>query len=329
MPLSHIPLTRSFSSTKEDLEALYETPYTGAVTTRTALLNAFPEDKTLHQHAFFGDNKSSSINSYGYSPYDLSEYLQWVCEIHEDHPSSSKPFIVSVTGTPDQVEECFTKIQALRKDLSLPTKEGFDIGIEINLSCPNIRGSPPPAYSTESLLPYLIVTKRYFLEDQTLTIGLKVPPYTYETQFAALVSATWRSRTDHGVAFLTSTNTLGSGLVFHDEVEDDGMFGFAVPTGTGGLGGATIHPLSVGNVSKLVSLLESPSMRTKHKLSAETAGETENEGIVVFGVGGIHSGKTLKHFLAVGAVAGEVATAFGVEGIGIFERICNEAGLEV
>jgi dihydroorotate dehydrogenase (fumarate) len=178
-------------------------------------------------------------------------------------------------------------------------------------------------------LPYLIVTKRYFLEDQTLTIGLKVPPYTYETQFAALVSATWRSRTDHGVAFLTSTNTLGSGLVFHDEVEDDGMFGFAVPTGTGGLGGATIHPLSVGNVSKLVSLLESPSMRTKHKLSAETAGEAENEGIVVFGVGGINSGKTLKHFLAAGAVAGEVATAFGVEGIGIFERICKEAGLEV
>ena len=217
----------------------------------------------------------------------------------------------------------------------MPKESGFDIGVEINLSCPNIRGAPP-AYSTEGLLPYLIVTKRYYLEDQSLTIGLKLPPYTYETQFTALVSATWRSRTDHGVAFLTSTNTLGQGLVFHDDIEDDDLFGFALPSGTGGLGGTTIHPLSVGNVSKLVSLLENPSLRTKYKLAAGDdvngmgAGDCAGgQGIVVFGVGGINSGRTLKHFLAVGAVAGEVGTAFGVEGIGIFERICKEAGLEV
>src|SRR5439155_21277061 len=116
----------------------------------------------------------------------------------------------------------------------------------------------PPAYSTETLLPYLIVTKRYYLEDPTLTIGLKLPPFTYETQFTALVSATWRKRTDQGIAFLTSTNTLGSGLVFNDDTS-----GFAIPSGTGALGGAIIHPLSVGNVSKLVSLLETPPLATK------------------------------------------------------------------
>ena len=80
---------------------------------------------------------------------------------------------------------------------------------------------PPPAYSTDSLLSYLIATKRYYLEDPTLTIGLKLPPYTHETQFTSLVSATWRKRTDQGVAFLTSTNTLGNGLIFNDEVTSD------------------------------------------------------------------------------------------------------------
>lgn len=215
--------------------------------------------------------------------------------------------------------------------MKFPNEHGFDIAIEINLSCPNIPKVPPPAYSTESLLPYLIVTKRYYLEDPTLTIGLKLPPYTYESQFTALISATWRSRTDQGIAFLTSTNTLGQGLVFNDQVESRESADMALPTGWGGLGGATIHPLSVGNVSKLISLLESPTHATKYKLSggADNAEDEKPGGIVVFGVGGINSGKTLKHFLNVGAVVGEVGTALGVEGVQVFERICNEAGIVI
>lgn len=312
---------------------LYESPFTGAVTTRTALLNGFAEDSTIHQHVFFGENRLSSINSYGYSPHSLDQYLLWIKEIHQQYKTSNKPFIVSITGTAQDVELCFLQIQSVRKELNLPNDQGFDLAIEINLSCPNIPKIPPPAFATESLLPYLIVTKRYFLEDPTLTIGLKLPPYTYEPQFTTLISATWRKRTDQGISFLTSTNTLGNGLVFNDQVKEDSGPGFALSTGTGGLGGTTIHPLSVGNVSKLVSLLETPTMATKHKLAemeARSIGDRNAVGddIVVFGVGGINSGITLKHFLNVGAVAGEVGTALGVEGVGIFERICKEAGLD-
>lgn len=165
-----------------------------------------------------------------------------------------------------------------------------------------------------------------------MTIGLKLPPYTYETQFASIVSATWRKRGDQGIAFLTSTNTLGQGLVFKDQVDADKPPELALPSGLGGLGGAMIHPLSVGNVSKLVSLLETPTLATKHKLSdAEAKSMREDgftEGIAVIGVGGINSGQTLKHFLAVGAVAGEVGTALGAEGISVFEKIYKEAGLD-
>jgi dihydroorotate dehydrogenase (fumarate) len=314
-----------FSSTKEQLLDLYQSKYTGGVTTRTSLLNGFAENSNLHQHAFFGENELSSINSYGYSPYPLEQYLAWIKEVHAQHPTSPKPFIVSITGTASDVELAFLKIQEVRKELKLPTEQSFDIAIEINLSCPNIPKTPPPGYSTESLLPYLIVTKRYYMEDTTLTIGLKLPPYTYETQFTSLISATWRKRTDQGIAFLTSTNTLGSGLVFNDQTSSKDVPGFAVPTGWGGLGGTTIHPLSVGNVAKLVSLLETPSLATRYTLSEMASKrDTDDDGIVVIGVGGINSFATLNHFLDAGAVAGEIGTAVGVEGVKIFERIYSE-----
>ena len=57
-------------------------------------------------------------------------------------------------------------------------------------------------------------------------------------------------------------------------------------------------------------------------------GEGDAGEIVVIGVGGISSGSTLKHFMDVGAVAGEVGTALGVEGVEIFEKIFKEAGLQ-
>jgi len=86
----------------------------------------------------------------------------------------------------------------------------------------------------------------------------------------------------------------------------------------------------VGNVSKLVALLETPSHVTKQKLSEDvikSMDEELNDEIVVLGVGGINSGKTFNHFMAVGAVAGEVGTALGFEGVKVFERIHKEAGL--
>jgi dihydroorotate dehydrogenase len=57
--------------------------------------------------------------------------------------------------------------------------------------------------------------------------------------------------------------------------------------------------------------------------------DVPDEAIVVIGVGGINSGQTFNHFMAVGAVAGEVATALGLEGVQVFERIFKEAGLDV
>ncbi len=78
-------------------------------------------------------------------------------------------------------------IQRLRTKLRDGEGTMSRVGVELNTSCPNIKGSTPPAYHMPSLAPILDVLARYFREDPTLVIGLKLPPYVYSTQFDDLL----------------------------------------------------------------------------------------------------------------------------------------------
>lgn len=112
--------------------------YTGAVTIRTSLLEGFAEDKNVHQYIYHtngsaapnaaintdpkdsstGDpaTATSTLNTLGYSPFTLSEYLGDINEIvGQRHLGTSitttkKPFILSVTGTPDEIEMAYALI---------------------------------------------------------------------------------------------------------------------------------------------------------------------------------------------------------------------------
>jgi len=172
------------------------------------------------------------------------------------------------------------------------------VGIELNTSCPNITGSPPPAYHMANLTPILDVFARYFQEDPTLVIGLKLPPYVYSTQFDDLLRgiATYSqsdpcddSRHISPFAFLTSTNTLGQTLLFAEQAmplpgneeaahtSSEGVStpgGFALPTVIGGMAGEALHPLALGNVHTLRRLLD------KHE-------EVSLREISIVGVGGV------------------------------------------
>jgi hypothetical protein len=153
-------------------------------------------------------------------------------------------------------------IQELRFMLNDTTEPGMSrIGIELNTSCPNIAGRPPPAYDPQSLAPLLAVFRARFEQDPTLTIGLKLAPYVHAGQFQQVVDllagvsmeASDGDKTNC-VAFLSCTNTIGSSVVFQDQVipveagtsSDWGTLEYAVPTTTGGLGGEPIHALSLG-----------------------------------------------------------------------------------
>jgi len=336
-------------TTLEQLQELYDSSYTGAVTTRTSLVNGFPHDSNVHQFAFYdpatlsasAPNKDqagtqdtrASLNTLGYSPVPLNEYLGFIKQISDglgDIPRTAhhKPFIISVTGSVKEVVECYKLIVSHQRSVRMV------LAMEVNLSCPNIPGKPPPAYSSASLLEYLSALKKDIARQLEpletshphkghvhVPIGVKTPPYTYHDQFQAMVDALLQSAKAEPshlpcpVSFITATNTLGSSLLLTPQVENSTTaphsvfhhtLNSATGTGIGGLAGAPLHPLALGNVYTIKGML------FQH---------TELEQIQIIGVGGVEDVSGYNRMRAVGAAAVGVGTALGRKGVKIFEEI--------
>ncbi|VDC02031.1 unnamed protein product [Peniophora sp. CBMAI 1063] len=317
-----------WASEKDQLQGLFDCPHIGAVTTRTATLLGFPEND--EHGVVFTRDRLSSQNSYGYSPHPLAWYVDVVKSILAAAPSGSKkPFILSITtSSPGTLDTMLGMIQALRADLRDSEGSNSLIAVELNTSCPNIRGAPPPAYTPSTLKPLLQVLARHYEKDPTLTIGLKLAPYTYQTQFDALVDlleslvqAGANGRTSP-IAFLTSTNTLGQTLLFDDQTTrelspstfgkgpGEGATQLALPTPLGGLAGESIHALSLGNVYSFRRLLDA------HQDAAL-------RDIQIIGVGGVTSREALARMRVAGASVVACATFLGREGLRAFEILSS------
>ena len=224
-------------------------------------------------------------------------------------------------------------IQRLRTKLRDGEGTSSRVGIELNTSCPNITGSPPPAYHMADLTPILDVLARYFWEDRTLMIGLKLPPYVYSTQFDDLLRsvATYsqsdpndESRRISPFAFLTSVNTLGQTLFFAEQTvplpgskaeaaptaseEASTPTGFALPTVIGAMAGEALHPLALGNVYTLRRLLD------KHE-------ESSLREISIVGVGGVTTREAHVRMRRAGASVVACATILVQNGVKIFGKL--------
>ena len=344
------PLLNSASpwaTTYEDLKQLYDCQYTGAVTVRTSLLKGFNHDESVHQYCFFesgvhaatkGDASidlkkgQSSLNTLGYSPINFGEYLGIVKRVVRNREvngsgirpernggsiegnEKTKPIILSVTGTPQDVEEMYLQIGKVMK------QDELDLAMEINLSCPNIKGKPPPAYDGAALAEYLVLLKsqKEMLRDtgeaKLPPVGIKLPPYTYMGQFeevcGAIAAATALGKSV--VDFVTSTNTLGSSLVL--DPSSVPMLASEAGTGIGGLAGSALHPLTLGNVATLRRVLDE---------------KDTTKVMVIIGVGGVGDRGGFERMTRVGAGAVAVATALGREGVGIFEKILMGKGMKM
>ena len=349
MPLPPItpPLLNSanpWCTTLEQLQELYESSHTGAITTRTSLLGGFPHDPAHHQFTFFnpsthatstpnkdlgGDaSTTGSLNTLGYSPIPLSEYLEYVKTISEglsDVPpngrESYKLVVVSVTGSAEEIAQCYSLICTTQSNVKMP------LAMEINLSCPNIPGKTPPAYNTAALREYLLGLKVAIDVGLTksggvtqIPVGIKIPPYTYSEQFEGLVGVLVESVQNSmkpvylpsPISFITAVNTLGSSLLLSDgESTAKPALKSANGTGIGGLAGAPLHPLALGNVATLRRLLD------------QSASE-ELKGIVVIGVGGVENKAGFERMRSVGAGAVGVGTALGRKGVAVFGEIGEE-----
>ncbi|KAJ7748479.1 hypothetical protein DFH07DRAFT_888813 [Mycena maculata] len=301
----------AWASDLSQLQTLFDSPYTGAVTTRTSTVNGFAEDES-HTVAF-ASSSISSLNSYGYSPHKLAQYLVWIEVILSAAPiPTAKPFIISITASDaDSLRVSVDAIQTLRAKFA-------QIGVEFNTSCPNIRGTTPPGYAPESLAPLLGVLAAAWRADESLTIGLKLPPYVHASQCVSLVN-TLRTLSAAGrspFAYIACTNTLGNSLLFAEQVTDpangpEAGSAFAVPPALGGLAGDALHALALGNVYSFARLLE-----------AETESGLRNVAIV--GIGGVTSAEAAARMRRAGAAVVGCATLFGQEGVHAFKILSGE-----
>ena len=330
-----------WATSKEDLQALYDCPYTGALTTRTSITGGFGHNDWIHQYCFFHDQdhepehhsvhgrlpssaKSiSSLNTLGYSPVSTELYVNMISDIIlKSNRSTPKPVVFSVTGTPEDIMTHYESIQSLQDKLWREKSTETRLLMEINLSCPNIAGKPPPAYSKDALIMYLLGLSIASTAGSSIKIGIKTPPYTYQTQFDEIIAALldpvqYAMNEICPISFITATNTLGNCLVL-SEATLPPFSPTAIPaiksssgTGIGGLAGSALHPLALGNVATLRRMLDA------HK---------ELKHIEIIGVGGVSDAAGYTRMRAVGASAVGVGTALGVEGTGVFEKIWN--GLE-
>jgi dihydroorotate dehydrogenase (fumarate) len=344
-----------WATTREDLATLYACPFTGAVTTRTSLWKAFNQHASTHQYTFFcsstgyttsnidvtssegrgsvHDGETSSLNTLGYSPVAFEDYVQVLVSMSQEgllslkSSSGPKPFIVSVTGTAEEVGRCCSH---LIKVLSNPgavypnpagtESSGLNLMMEVNLSCPNIPDKPPPAYDGVALTEYIDAIAKAKASTpssyhRVLHVGIKTPPYTYHGQFQTLISAleTSSSSNEGGcpISFITATNTLGSCLVL--DAQNKPALESVNGAGIGGMAGDALHPLALGNVKTIRALLD----KSEH---------ADVRGISIIGIGGVKDAAGFHRMRSIGAEAVGVGTALGREGVGIFEKI--GAGLE-
>lgn len=154
-----------WATTIDDVRSLYDSPYTGAVTTRTCTLDGFAHDDSIHQYTFFNpetlnsssnpkesEKNTGSLNTLGYSPISLPKLVDLLVgfseELRKRHADPAnkkgarkdKPFVISITGTLEELKQCYRFI----KSKFLLLTQGFPVYIEINLSCPNISGITLP-----------------------------------------------------------------------------------------------------------------------------------------------------------------------------------------
>lgn len=339
-----------WATTYDDLLALYNNPYSGAVTIRTSLWKGFTQAPQTHQYTFFSSSvghatapiqllaegrssalpgETSSLNTLGYSPIPFADYTKMLINMSQADfltRRPAKPFIISVTGDPFQVAACCTHLLELQntpeKHRWKPNEEYDDLEMmmEINLSCPNIPDKPPPAYDGASLAEYItfIAEAKQLLshggsgKKKGLHVGIKTPPYTYTAQFEMLIQCLEDSTGLVGGCPISFITACNTlGNCLVLDEDMNPALGSVNGSGIGGMAGDALHPLALGNVRTLRGMLDASP---KEELKA----------IAIIGIGGVSDAKGAERMKSVGAAAVGVGTALGREGVGIFEKIANE-----
>ena len=262
--------------TFEELSVLAESG-SGGVVIKTCTL----DPREGNEEPRYCDVPLGSINSMGLPNLGLAAYIEMLPKLKS---LTKKPIIASLAGMkPDDFPVLTKAFQESEVDL-----------IELNFSCPNLKGKPQIGYDfdmTERLL------KDLFALGGKKPIGIKLPPYFDPVHWDTAANIFKK----FPIAFLTCINSVGNTLIIDAEKE--------VPLirpkgGFGGLGGEYIKPVALANVRAFSQLL--------------------GDRMQIIGVGGIKTGVDAFEFILCGADAVQIGTQFMQEGPACFARIDRE-----
>lgn len=260
--------------TLEELEVIAKSE-SSAITMKSCTI----EPRKGNEEPRYKDLPYGTINSMGLPNLGYKEYIKLSSKLKK----FKKPIVASVAGLCE--EDYTTMVSAFQKsDVDL---------IEVNLSCPNIKGKPQVAYDFEQ-------SEKVICNISDLgkkPIGLKLPPYydfVHHEQMAEIIKR-------YPIKFITLINSIGNAIFIDAEKEAPII---KPKGGFGGLGGHYIKPVALANVRKFYELL--------------------GDKIEIIGCGGIYTGTDAFEYLLAGASAVQLGTVYMQEGHSCFGRVNNE-----
>jgi dihydroorotate dehydrogenase (fumarate) len=217
----------------------------------------------------FASRPGYAVNALGMPNRGAAFYRDVLPEMAGVVHAAGKPLIVSVAGfSPEENGEL----------AHLAADGGCDL-VELNLGCPNVwdGGEQKRIMSFD---PDLVARSLEAAAGAGAPVGVKLSPLSDPVLLAEVAAAAAGA----GARFVVSCNTFPNGLVLRDDGRP------AIDVGFGGVSGAAMKPVALGQVSQLCALLP--------------------DVVDVVGCGGVRTGRDVRDLLATGAVATGLATAF-------------------
>lgn len=225
----------------------------------------------------------TAINALGLPNPGKTYYEKYLPEMVRRAHAAEKLLSFSGSGyTPDEFAE-----------LALLAQEaGADI-FEANLSCPNVK-ELGAIYGFEAAL--IVQAIRAIRYKTTMTLAIKVPPYSNPRQLSTIA----RAVAEEGVDIVVACNTFPHGKMYDELLRPV----ITANDGRGGISGPGMKNIVLGQIEMW-----------RHHLP---------DSIALAGVGGISTGRDVLEYLAAGATYVQMATTIFDEGPGCFSRILAE-----
>jgi dihydroorotate dehydrogenase len=252
------------AKTLDDVVRLARSPVSavtvGSITLRERAGNAGEVYATRPGHA---------VNALGMPNRGAPFYRDELPRMAEAAHAAGKPLIVSVAGfSPDEYGEL----------AHLAAGAGADL-VELNLGCPNVwEGGHQERIA--SFDPDLVGRSLAAAGGIDVPLGAKLSPLADPVLLREVAGVLASSP----AAFVVSCNTFPNGLAVHPDGRP------AIDVGFGGVSGAAMKPIALGQVAQLRALLPPE--------------------VDLVGCGGVRRGEDLRDLVHVGAAAVGVATAF-------------------